>query len=225
MNIASNTDFDWSSADFAGAANRPDPIARWSKKHRIFKASFDYGFAILSLPVVALIALALLILNPRFNPGPLLFSQTRMGMGGKSFRMWKFRTMTEATQEVRHHGEGVETHRITPLGAILRKTRLDETPNFINVLRGEMSVIGPRPDAWSHAMAFMSTVPLYQTRFRVKPGITGLAQIRAGYADCEHSIRRKARLDKIYVKKSRIKLELYIIYRTAAVMLSGFGAK
>jgi len=225
MNVASDTDFDWSDAEFAGAANRPDPISKWTPKFRLFKLTFDYGFAILSLPAVGMIALVLLVLNPRFNPGPLLFSQTRMGMGGKSFRMWKFRTMTEAKHEVRHHGDGLETHRITPLGAILRKTRLDETPNFINVLRGEMSVIGPRPDAWSHAVVFMNTVPFYQTRFRVKPGITGLAQVRGGYADCEHSIKRKARLDKIYVKKSRIKMELYIIWRTATVMFSGFGAK
>lgn len=217
--------FDVAISEISGTTLRPQPIARWSPRYRVFKFVFDKGMAVAALPVILSFSIMLLVLNPYFNPGPLFFRQDRMGMGGKRFRMWKFRTMLPAVEDVRHHSAPVEEHRITPLGRIMRKTRVDELPNFFNVLRGEMSVIGPRPDAWSHAQEHAKTVPYYQTRFRVRPGITGLAQVRGGYADCANSLRRKARYDQFYVSKSRIKMELEIIWRTIKVMATGFGAK
>ncbi|TCP39272.1 sugar transferase [Rhodovulum marinum] len=204
---------------------RPAPIARWSPRYRVFKFAFDKGMSIAAMPIILGVAVVLLLLNPFLNPGPLFFRQERMGLGGQKFLMWKFRTMLPSNTVVRHHNEPLEEDRITPLGRFLRKTRLDELPNFFNVLRGEMSVIGPRPDAWSHARSYVGTVPHYQLRFRVRPGITGLAQIHAGYADCDHAIRRKARFDRLYVSRSRIKMELHIIWHTVRVMLTGWGAK
>ncbi len=88
-----------------------------------------------------------------------------------------------------------------------------------------MSVVGPRPDAFGHAIAYMGIVPHYRDRFRVRPGITGLAQVVGGYADTERGVTIKARLDYFYVRKSRGLLDLYIIWRTAVVMISGYGAR
>lgn len=185
----------------------------------------DVAIAITAAPVVALVAVVLLILNPAFNPGPLFFRQKRMGKDCRSFMVWKFRTMRMAEKPLRHVDDPLDSHRITRLGAVLRKTRLDELPNLINVLRGEMAVIGPRPDAWDHAVVHIRTIPHYAKRFAVLPGITGLAQVRAGYADDERSIRRKARLDSFYVKRRSWRLDASIVATTFVVMMTGFGGR
>jgi len=120
-----------------------------------------------------------------------------MGFGGRPFVIWKFRTMVDHAEDgvCRQPHDEVEHHRITPLGRFLRSTRLDELPNLINVAKGEMSVVGPRPDAWEHAVSFLQAVPYYGSRLNVRPGITGLAQVRGGYADNPKAIQRKARFD------------------------------
>ena len=194
-----------------------------SSKYRLFKAGFDYGSAVLVLPVIAMVAGLLLVLNPIFNPGPLLFRQERVGRYGKSFHMWKFRSMIPAKTDARDPNAKLEEHRITKLGRFLRKMRIDELPNFFNVLRGEMSVIGPRPDAANHARLYSETVLGYGHRHRVKPGITGLAQVEHGYVEDAQATAKKAFYDNIYVSRQCGRLDLYIIGRTIAVMLGGFG--
>ncbi|ARE42530.1 Undecaprenyl-phosphate galactosephosphotransferase (plasmid) [Rhodovulum sp. P5] len=210
---------------FPEALPLSEPAARQPLAFRLFKFAIDKGMALAALPLILSTALILLVLNPILNPGPLFYRQERMGMGGRRFTMWKFRTMLPAPEAVRHHAAPLEVDRITPLGAFLRKFRIDELPNFFNVLRGEMSVVGPRPDAWSHATAYIQTVPHYHSRFGVRPGITGLAQVCGGYADCAHSIRRKARYDRFYVTRPGIAMELHVIWRTVAVVMTGFGAR
>lgn len=197
----------------------------WSKRFRIFKTVIDYGCAILALPLIAIMAVVLFALNPLFNPGPVFFRQPRAGQFGKSFTMWKFRTMLPDGVSSRAHDAKLEEHRITPLGRILRKTRLDELPNFINVLRGEMSVVGPRPDAANHAEHFVRSIVGYANRQRVKPGITGLAQVEQGYAEGADETLRKAEFDNIYVAHSCGRLDVYIIWRTLVVMVRGLGAR
>lgn len=201
------------------------PMCRWSWRFRAFKAICDYGFAVLALPLVGLTGGVLLILNPFFNRGPLFFRQERMGRGGKRFVMWKFRTMRPGGHDVRPHDAPLEEDRITPLGALLRRTRLDELPNAFNILAGEMSLVGPRPEAYDHALEFIDSIPYYRDRFRVLPGITGLAQVRAGYADEESAVRRKARLDHHYVWKARLRLDARVLVATVAIVLFGTGAK
>lgn len=203
----------------------PAPKSRWSAKFIAFKFIFDKGFALASMPVIALISVALLLLNPFYNPGPLFYVQDRMGMGGGRFRMIKFRSMTPSECLSRDAHERLEEERITPLGYFLRRTRIDELPNLFNVLIGEMSVVGPRPDAFGHASVYIATVPRYRERFRVRPGVTGLAQVCGGYADTERAVVRKARLDRFYVQKSRALLDLYIIWRTVVVIMTGYGAR
>jgi lipopolysaccharide/colanic/teichoic acid biosynthesis glycosyltransferase len=197
-------------------------------KRRTFLVSklvFDKAVSVLCLPVIALVALVLLMLNPFFNPGPLFFSQTRMGRYGKPFEMIKFRTMIAVDQIQRTHDEGVETSRITPLGRILRKNRIDELPNMLNVLRHEMSIIGPRPDAWDHAVAYSEAIPAYARRHVVFPGITGLAQVRQGYAEGVNQTWAKVRLDRVYIRHQGFRTELQIIFDTIRVVLTGFGAR
>lgn len=198
---------------------------QWSLKFRIFKVLIDYGSALIALPLIAVLSVLLLLLNPIFNPGPLFFRQPRAGQFGKSFVMWKFRTMLPDSETTRAHDAKLEVDRITPLGRILRKSRLDELPNFINVLLGEMSVIGPRPDAASHAEHFSESVFGYANRLRVKPGITGLAQVEQGYVEGADETLRKAQFDNIYVARSCGRLDIYIIWRTLVVMIRGLGAR
>lgn len=197
------------------------------------RRGFDHGqsivdvvSAIVGVLLTLLVAAPLMVLNPVFNPGPLFYRQARMGRGGRKFMMWKFRTMlVPELDQIRRHDAPLEVERVTILGRILRKTRIDELPNFINVWNGEMSLIGPRPDAFDHAMVYSRTVRGYANRFSVRPGITGLAQVRGGYADNMRAVERKARFDRFYVKNTSPRMDAYIALQTVRVMITGFGAK
>ena len=200
-------------------------VHRFPLPLRAFKRITDILSGLLALPLIGVIALGLFLLNPFFNPGPVFFRQLRMGQGGKPFVMWKFRTMRPDAAGVRNVGSRVEDERITPLGHFLRRSRLDELPNFINVLKGEMSLVGPRPEAWEHAVAYIGNLPGYHLRFSVRPGITGLAQVRVGYAEDDQTVRAKSHYDRVYIRRANIPMELHVIFRTIAVMLTGFGAR
>ncbi len=210
---------------FIEPAARVVPMASSTLQYRAFKRSVDLLFSLAVLPIVGMVAAGLVVVNPFLNPGPVFYRQTRMGMGGRRFTMWKFRTMTPAAEAVRAFEAPVEEDRIPALGRFMRTTRIDEFPNVINILRGEMTLIGPRPDAWEHAIRGIDEIPYYRDRFRVKPGITGLAQVRTGYADTTRAMQRKARLDRFYVHRSQIGLDLRIMRETVRVMCTGFGAK
>lgn len=197
----------------------------WSAAFCTFKLAFDYVCALLAIPTIVVIAAILLVLNPFLNPGPIFFRQSRMGQFGKPFSIWKFRTMVPCAQEARDPGVALEESRITTLGRMLRRNRLDEIPNLINVMRGEMSVIGPRPDAKTHYEYYSARVSGYPERHRVKPGITGLAQVEQGYVEGEDATAIKAKYDNLYVKLSCWRLDVYIVLRTFRVMLFGIGAK
>lgn len=202
------------------------PRAGRSSVFRVSKRSLDILSALAGLICAAVAAVFLLVLNPFFNPGPLLFKQQRMGMWGRPFVMWKFRSMTGCTGAAeRDPTDPLETERITPLGHFIRRTRIDELPNFWSVLTGDMALVGPRPDVWGHAVWFTANIPYYKYRVRVRPGITGLAQIRGGYADEVITINRKARYDYHYIRHGSAMMDVYIILRTVSVMIFGTGAK
>ena len=135
--------------------------------------------------------------------------------------------MSVAGEGERGPDDPVELHRITPLGRWLRRTRrIDELPQlFTTSIRGEMSLIGPRPDLLDHAKAYVAVVPRYRERLSVRPGISGLAQVRMGYAEGIGLTARKARLDQVYIRKAGWRLEMLILRRTFLVMASGFGAR
>lgn len=201
-----------------------EPDARGSG-FAMAKRGFDLAVGLAALPVVGLVALALLVLNPIWNPGPLFFVQRRMGRGCVPFLALKFRSMRHVPAILRGPDDPVETERITPLGRILRRSRVDELPQFLNVLRGQMSLVGPRPDYWDHAVHFLGTVPGYRQRHVVRPGITGLAQVQDGYAEGTDATQRKTRADLSYIRSFGWRMELYVLRRTFVVVWTGHGAR
>ena len=117
------------------------------------------------------------------------------------------------------------SHSETPLGAWLRRTRIDETMQFLNVIKGDMSLVGPRPDLFDHASAFVEVVPGYRERLVVRPGITGLAQVRMGYAEGFELTQRKVMYDLAYLRDAGWRMEALVLRMTLIVMATGFGAR
>jgi lipopolysaccharide/colanic/teichoic acid biosynthesis glycosyltransferase len=189
------------------------------------KRGFDVVFSLLFLPCVLVISVFLLVLNPFFNRGPLFYTQKRMGKDCTVFTIYKFRSMRPSTTIRRSANCPVETNRITRLGCWIRQTRIDELPQLLNVLKGDMSLIGPRPDFIDHALTYIETVPGYHARHMAKPGISGLAQVRLGYIEGEAATRHKARIDNFYIANMGFGLDLLIFIQTISVILNRFGAK
>lgn len=188
------------------------------------KRAFDIVLSLVLLPVLAVAAAVLLVLNPFKNKGSLWFVQIRMGKDCKAFAAIKFRSMTEAGRITRGADDPLETDRISSLGRILRKSRIDELPQIINVLKGEMSLIGPRPDYFHHARRYVKSVPGYRDRHAVRPGISGLAQTEIGYVEGSEATRAKVQADIYYINNACFKLDTWILYRTLATVLGHKGA-
>ncbi|KJZ21055.1 glycosyl transferase [Loktanella sp. S4079] len=167
-------------------------------------------------------ATLLVLLNPFANPGRLWFWQQRMGKDCKPFYVLKFRTMREGPSR-RGAFDPLEKGRVTVLGQFLRRARLDELPQVINVLRGEMSLIGPRPDCYEHAVVYAQQVPGYTARHSVLPGISGYAQTQIGYVDSFASISRKVAADLYYIDQACFGFDMRIAWRTIIVILTRSG--
>jgi exopolysaccharide biosynthesis polyprenyl glycosylphosphotransferase len=176
------------------------------------------GLTVLA-PFLALIALAIRI----DSRGPILFLQDRAGKNGQPFRLLKFRTMHPADV---HRSEWVQDNfdRITRLGRFLRRFRIDELPQLVNILRGEMNLVGPRPHPMSNQEVFMERIAYYGLRSTVRPGVTGWAQIQYGYANNIDEETEKMRYDLYYIKNRSLWLDFTIIVRTFGIMLLGSGS-
>ncbi|MDB4191095.1 sugar transferase [Amylibacter sp.] len=168
-------------------------------------------------------AVVLLFFNLFFNPGRLLFIQKRMGKNCEFFFAIKFRTMSDIKEITRKYDDPIEINRITPLGGVLRKMRIDELPQILNVLKGEMSLIGPRPDYYIHALEYLKNVEGYSERYAIRPGITGLSQIRLGYAETLDATLKKTSIDKYYIQNVSYIIELKIILNTILIIIRGMG--
>jgi lipopolysaccharide/colanic/teichoic acid biosynthesis glycosyltransferase len=203
----------------------PASIYHMTASFRVIKRTFDIVIAVLALPLILLTALILLIINPIWNAGPLFFMQTRMGRNCQPFRAMKFRTMRPAQQIMRGPDDPLEAERITSVGRFLRRNRIDELPQFFNIIFGQMSLIGPRPDYWDHATHYLDFIPGYRQRHVVRPGITGLAQVDGGYAEGVNATVEKTRHDLRYIRRAGLKMEMYVLWRTIYVVLTGFGAR
>lgn len=175
------------------------------------------------LPLLALFAIVLLVLNPFGNRGPLFFVQIRMGRDCRAFKAYKFRTMHGVKMVRRGPDDPIEACGITKFGKFLRKTRIDELPQILNVLQGKMSLIGPRPDFFTHARAFVRAIPEYRDRHRIRPGISGLAQVELGYAEGFAETRSKAQADLYYIKNAGFLLELRLVGKTITTILTKAG--
>lgn len=193
-----------------------------SPAYLAMKRALDMAVALIGLvltaPAMALAALAIKLTSP----GPVLFRQERVGKGGRTFTVLKLRTMVLDAEK--HTGPvlsaGAADRRITPLGRLLRATRLDEVPQLLNVLCGEMSIVGPRPERPCFVQKFEAEIPAYRERHQVSPGITGLAQVHGGYAiDAE----MKLRYDLLYAHHQSLWLDLKIMFQTVATMCRRTG--
>ena len=199
--------------------------ARFRSRYSVLKRVFDVGATVAALPVLlplsAVVAVTVLINSGR----PVLFWQERVGLGGQPFQIVKFRTMTRDSERSGPAFAQKADLRVTPTGAFLRKFRLDELPQFWNVLRGEMSIIGPRPEQSAFAADFEESIPLYASRHWVRPGITGWAQVNQGYTDNLGQTMEKLRYDFYYLKHLSLRLDLLIVWKTVQTILGGFGAR
>lgn len=191
--------------------------------NQIVKRIFDLAFTFLAFVFVlwwAFPVIALLVYI--YQGGPILFSQKRNGLNGKEFNCLKFRTMRHDKFNNIKPTERNDP-RVTKLGRILRKTSLDELPQFINVLKGDMSIVGPRPHMVSENQSYADIIKRYSLRHYVKPGITGLAQVKGhrGAVDTEKDMEMRIRSDIYYVRNWSFLLDLLIIYKTIKLMILG----
>ncbi len=197
-----------------------------SREFRKSHLDLAFGHALsLIVSAAALVALAPLfaviaLIIRLDSPGPVLFVQDRIGWRGRRFRLFKFRTMRPSGE---HRSEWVRDneHRVTRIGRWLRKYRLDELPQLINVVRGELNLVGPRPHPVSNFELFARGIPFYSLRSVVRPGLTGWAQVRQGYANGLEEETEKMRYDLYYIKHMSVWLDLRILSRTIPMVLFG----
>ncbi len=200
---------------------QPDGNPAYDTVKRIADCAVVLLLAPLWVPLGALVALGIRL----DSPGPALFSQMRTGWHGKPFRIWKFRTMTAQAPQAEARFAQRNDARVTRLGRFLRKSRLDEIPQLVNVLLGHMSLIGPRPEQHTFVEQFAIEIPSYPYRHLVRPGLTGWAQVMQGYAASAGETNLKLQYDLYYVSHYSIALDLLIVAKTVKTILTGFGAR
>lgn len=172
---------------------------------------------ILLLPFYFLVAVFIKCVSK----GPVIFKQTRLGLNGQPFEIYKFRTMkVDAEKSTGPVWAAKNDNRLIPGGSFLRKTHVDEIPQFFNVLKGEMSIIGPRPERPFFVEKFKNEVLDYEKRLQVKPGITGLAQVWHRYDETTRDVQIKVKYDLLYIKKMCLWADIQIMYRTLRVVLA-----
>ncbi len=189
---------------------------------RLLKRSFDLALSLLCLVLFLPVGLVIAVVIALTSPGPVFYLQERVGRGGRVFRLIKFRTMVADAEK--SSGEvlaGPDDPRITPVGAVLRRFRLDEIPQFLNVLKGDMSFVGPRPERPGFVRRFTEELPGYAERHKVKPGMTGLAQVRGYY---HTTAENKLRFDLAYIYNYSFSLDLLILLETLKVILTRRGS-
>ncbi len=194
--------------------------------HRIryvrFKRVLDVSFALAGSVALGPLMLAVAVLNPMLNPGPLLYRQSRVGKDGEPFTILKLRTMTPSTDgDSRWTMEG--DARVTPLGGFLRRTHLDELPQVINILRGDISLIGPRPEQPHYVEELAEKIAFYELRHIVRPGLTGWAQVKQGYASDHNDAFDKLQYDFYYLRRQGVGLDARILWRTVRGVIGGAG--
>ena len=208
------------------------------------KRGFDVAVSFVALAVFGLMLPLLALVIKLDSPGSVFFSQERVGLNrrraraeyegqerrkvlqpGRPFKIVKLRTMGVNAEANGPQWAAKNDVRVTRVGRFLRKTRLDEVPQFLNVLRGEMSLIGPRPERLVFVRQLEKEIPRYHERLSVLPGITGLAQVINGYDDGIESVRRKVELDRQYIRGAGFRQDGRILLDTVGVVLKGDGAR
>jgi putative colanic acid biosynthesis UDP-glucose lipid carrier transferase len=198
----------------------------FSGMNGLIKRASDVVLAVLILILLSPLLALLALLVKLSSPGPVIFRQRRYGLDGEEIVVYKFRTMT-----VTEDGDSIVQcspgdPRLTPLGALMRRTSLDELPQLVNVLQGRMSIVGPRPHAVAHNETYRKLIKGYMQRHKVKPGVTGWAQVNGLRGETETIEKMKARIDHDldYLRNWSLRLDLYIMVKTVLVVLKGRNA-
>jgi exopolysaccharide biosynthesis polyprenyl glycosylphosphotransferase len=190
----------------------------------LLKRALDVTAVLLTLPLTLPLAAGVALAIRLDSPGPALFSQWRTGLHGRAFRLHKFRSMRHTAHDTPQFASERDK-RITRLGAFLRKSRLDEIPQLWNVLRGDMSLIGPRPEQTAFVRQFAEQIPSYPYRHLVRPGLTGWAQVQQGYAASTEETAVKLSYDLYYVTHYSLAMDLLILAKTLRTVFTGRGAR
>ena len=198
---------------------------RSSDAHLFAKRLFDVVCSLLFLLIFGIPMILVAVLIKLETTGPAIFVQQRAGLGGVSFAMYKFRSMVATAESEGAQFASKGDKRVTRVGKFIRKYRIDELPQLYNVLRGDMSLIGPRPEQTDLLEGLVEKVPLFPFRHSVRPGITGWAQVCQGYAFDIDSSSKKITYDLFYIKNLSFLLDMTIIMRTIRILLTGFGSR
>jgi lipopolysaccharide/colanic/teichoic acid biosynthesis glycosyltransferase len=194
-----------------------------------FKRAGDLITALIALPLLLPVLAVVALLVRLDSPGPILFRQQRMGYRGHPFLMYKFRTMLHGPSHPDDARDAAMTkdgdHRVTRIGRFLRHYRVDELPQILNIIRGEMSWIGPRPEAVPLSLWYEAELPFYRYRHIVRPGITGWAQVKQGHVADVDEVLWKLHYDFYYIKNFSFWLDLLIVAGTIRTILTGFGSR
>lgn len=193
--------------------------------YSVLKLLIEICLVLLTAPLWLPVMLITGIIIKLESDGPMFFIQERVGQGNKSFKVYKLRSMCKDSEKDGAQFAQANDMRITRVGKFIRKTRLDEIPQFINVLKGEMSLIGPRPEQRAFVNQFEIAIPFYSYRHVVKPGITGWAQVMHGYAADADDTRVKIEHDFYYIKHFSLWLDILIVVKTIRTIFTGFGAR
>ncbi len=199
----------------------PELMPEWEKRlKRISDVFVSLVILLLTLPVNILVAFTIKL----DSKGPVLFKQERIGMNGREFKIYKFRSMyQDAEKNTGPVWSTKDDPRVTRAGRIMRKLRIDEIPQFFNVLKGEMSLVGPRPERRYFVEMLSKQLPYYKRRLKVRPGITGWAQVKHKYDESIEDVKIKLRYDLFYIENMSLRMDLKILARTVLVVLFGKG--
>jgi len=194
-------------------------LERYARLKRIL----DVGLALAALPALLVSVPFVLIGNAVGNRGALFYRQLRIGRGGVPFSIVKFRTMRTSTEEIPNEWTSERDPRITRFGRVLRRVHLDELPQVLNILRGDLSVVGPRPEQPQYVHELTDKIPFYNLRHLVRPGLTGWAQVKFGYAGDERDALEKLQYDFFYLRHQSLALDARICARTMRELIGGGG--
>ena len=190
--------------------------------YRIIKRGIDFFISIvLLIPALLLCSISALfiVLETKGNP---LYVQERVGLSGKRFKIYKLRSMYSDAEKDGYQWAMKNDVRITKVGHFLRKSRIDELPQLLNILKGDMAIIGPRPERPEFVEEFLQEIPEFNDRIKIKPGITGWAQVNGGY---ELTPKEKLEFDKYYIDHESLYLDTLILLKTIQVVFTGYGSR
>ncbi len=199
----------------------PEPLPIWQQ---FIKRMIDIVFSVIAIILLSPVYIFAAIMVKRSSPGPIIYSQERIGKGGKPFKMHKFRSMYQNAESMgKPQLSSDDDPRITKFGKFMRKTRVDELPQFFTVLKGDMSIVGPRPERQYFIDKITERAPHYKMLQRIKPGITSWGQVKFGYASNVDEMIERLKYDILYLENMSLAMDFKIMIYTALIVVQGRG--